>query len=289
MDMFDGYKNIFDIISAKYYSFTSSEKKVAKYILDNQDTTAFLSISELAENSGVSKATVSRFCRVLGYNGYNEFKLGIANGSIQFKSNSNPLSGEISEKDSLEIVSSKLLNVEYEAMTQTRSVLNYSRLSEAVTLFEHAKRVLCMGQGGTMLIANEAEHLFSTVTNNFISVADSHIQAIASTIIDPEDVVFYFSYSGATLDMMDTLSNAKENGAKVVLVTHFPHSPGTKFADVILQCGANENPLQSGSVATKIAMLYLVDILFSEYCRRNMESVRNNRIRIAETLSKKHL
>ena len=140
-----------------------------------------------------------------------------------------------------------------------------------------------------MLIANEAEHLFSTVTNNFISVADSHIQAIASTIIDPEDVVFYFSYSGATLDMMDTLSNAKENGAKVVLVTHFPHSPGTKFADVILQCGANENPLQAGSVATKIAMLYLVDILFSEYCRRNMESVRNNRIRIAEALSKKHL
>ena len=74
-----------------------------------------------------------------------------------------------------------------------------------------------------------------------------------------------------------------------MLVTRFPNSPGAELADLVLQCGANESPLQSGSVAARIAQMYLLDVLFSEYTRRNMEKARDSRARIAQSLKTKHL
>ena len=94
---------------------------------------------------------------------------------------------------------------------------------------------------------------------------------------------------GSTLAMLDTLKIAKERGAKVILVTRFPNSPGAALADIVLQCGANENPLQSGSIPARIAQMYLTDILFSEYTHRNMESVKDSRNRIAQALAAKHV
>ena len=104
-----------------------------------------------------------------------------------------------------------------------------------------------------------------------------------------KDAILFFSYSGATRDMMDTLSAAREQGAKIILITRFPKSPGAVFADVVLQCGSSESPLQMGSVAAKIAQLFLVDIIFSEMCRRSMDKCFENRERIAAALSEKHL
>ena len=89
--------------------------------------------------------------------------------------------------------------------------------------------------------------------------------------------------------MLDTLKSVRERGAKVILVTRFPNSPGAALADIVLQCGANENPLQSGSIPARIAQMYLVDVLFSEFTRKNLESAKDSRNRIARALSAKHV
>ena len=104
-----------------------------------------------------------------------------------------------------------------------------------------------------------------------------------------KDAILYFSYSGATTDMMHTLSIARERGAGVILITRFPNAPGAKLADVVLQCGSNESPLQLGSVAARISQMYLLDVLFSEVCLRNLDDCRRARLAIAEALTDKHL
>ena len=81
----------------------------------------------------------------------------------------------------------------------------------------------------------------------------------------------------------------REQGAKVILVTHFPKSPAAAFADVILQCGANEGPLQLGSVAARIAQLFVIDVLFAEVCRHTEGDSRNARERVAGVLAAKHI
>ncbi len=282
-------RSVFEHISSEYYALTSSEKKVADFALSNQSGTQFMSISELAEACGVAEATISRFCRRLGYKGYNAFKLAVAKSSPQHKPWDNPLSGEVTAEDSLEDICKKLYSAEVEAMAQTMELLDLKAIEQAAAMLHRARRVMCMGQGGSLLIANEAAHLFSTVSNKFTSIADSHLQAISATTMDPEDVIFFFSYSGSTMEMMETLKLARQQHGQVILVTRFPKSPGAELSDVVLQCGANENALQSGSIAARIAQMYLLDILFSEFSRKDLEQCLQMRSRIAQALADRHV
>ena len=282
-------RTVFEQISSNYYALTSSEKKVADFTLSNQSGTQFMSISELADACGVAEATISRFCRRLGYKGYNAFKLALANSSPKHKLLDNPLSGEVTAEDSLEDICKKLYTAEVEAMAQTMEFLDLDSVAQASRMLHGARRVMCMGQGGSLLIANEAAHLFSTVSNKFTAVADSHLQAIAATTMDPEDVILFFSYSGSTQEMMETLKLARAQQGQVILVTRFPRSPGAELSDVVLQCGANENALQSGSVAARIAQMYLLDILFSEFSRKDLEQCLQIRGRIADALANRHV
>ena len=279
--------NVFETISQKYYDLTASEKKTADFLMAHQEESQYMSIAELAEESGVAEATISRFCRRLGYKGYNAFKLAIANSTAFLRQEA--LSAPDADGDSLEELSQKLYAVDSAALAQTMELMDYAAIRRAADALESAERVCCMGQGGSMLIAEEAAHLFSTASGKFFAVSDSHMQMIRAANMGERDAVLFFSYSGATRDMMETLQVARERGACIILVTRFAKSPGGALADVVLRCGANESPLQLGSVAAKVAQLMLLDVLFAEYCRRAPEHFEANRERIAAALADKHL
>lgn len=87
-------------------------------------------------------------------------------------------------------------------------------------------------------------------------------------LMDPDELVLFFSYSGSTRDFQDLLEVARQRQVKVVLVSRFPKSPGGQLADVVLQCGADEGPLQAGSVNARMAQLFVLDVLFQEFCMR---------------------
>lgn len=283
----DAAPNVFDTISQSYYELTAAERKTADYVLKNRDRSQYLSIGELAEESGVAEATVSRFCRRLGYKGYNAFKLAIANAGAPKPASvpDKPIRGS---DDPIELAR-KLYAVESEAMLQTLSLLRPAELDKAVAILRDARKVLCMGQGGSMILASEAAHLFSVYDGKFVPVSDSHMQIIAAATLTEADAVLFFSYSGATRDMMETLSVVHEQGAKTILITRFPRSPGAALADVVLQCGSNESPLEHGSVPARIAQLFLLDILFTRVALSAPDGCQANRQRIAAALADKHL
>ena len=280
--------NVFDKINTQYYELTSAEKKVADYVVIHQQQTQFMSISELAEEAGVAEATISRFCRRLGYKGYGAFKLAIANATAVV-GGWLPQSGEVCPADSVEEMARKVYENDLAAMSQTRELIDPEAIRKAADLIMSAARVLCMGQGGSMILSQECAHLFSTVQPNFTAVVDSHLQAIAAVQLTPGDLVIYFSYSGSTEDLVRNLRIVRERKARVILVTRFPKSPGSVYADVVLQCGSREGPLQGGSVAARVAQLYLLDVLFEEVCRRDPEGAHLRREAMAEALSDRHL
>lgn len=284
------YGSVFSKINHAYYELTASERKIADFVTVHRQESQLMSISELAQAVGVAEATISRFCRRLGYKGYNAFKLAVASYTAPPPTgSSNPLSGAVTPEDSVQDMCRKICAADVEAITQTLELVHPEAIVKAADLLVNARWVLCMGQGGSMLLAQEAAHLFATAMPNFFAVADSHTQAIRTALLGEQDVVFYFSYSGATKDLMDIMKIARERGVKCILVTRYPKSPGAEMADVVLECGSREGPLQLGSVAARVAQLYLVDVLFSEVSRRNMETVRAQRKQVAEALSDKHL
>ena len=146
-----------------------------------------------------------------------------------------------------------------------------------------------MGSGGSMIMAQELAHLFSTITNKFVAVSDSHTQVSAAATADPTDAIVLFSYSGATHNGIAVLELAKVHKIPAVLVTRYPKSPAAQLADIVLYCGSNETPFQFGSIPAKVAQLVLMDILFQEYLRRNREKSEENLQRIGAALSEKHI
>lgn len=276
-------------VSSEYYALTATEKKAADYVVSHRAETQHMSISELAEASGVAEATLSRFARRLHYKGYNDFRTAVAKSVTSSARELSPLSGEVTEEDSFSEVLRKIYTADSNAITQTFELVNEENIVRAADYLDQAEKVFCMGQGGSMIIAEEAAHMFTTLKSKFFAVADSHTQLITAATMTEKDTVLYFSYSGATKDMIDTLGLARQRGAKIVLITRFPNSPGAEDADVVLQCGADESPLQLGSVAAKISQIFLIDVLFSELCMRNLDGCRKTRSRIADALADKHL
>lgn len=282
--------NILDSIASQYSSLTRSSKKLADYILTHKSETQYMSITTLAEASCVSEATITRFCKMLGLVGYNDFKLALA------KADPTTVTGDPAAEnvpgegnDSFDGLCRRLYQADVSALSETLALTDEASAQKAIQLLSQAKRVYCFGQGGSNIMAMEAWARFSTASSNFIHIEDSHMQAMASSLCTKQDAILFFSYSGATKDMLDVLKPAKSNGASIILITHFSNSPAAMLADVSLLCGPSESPLQSGSIAAKVGQLFIIDYLFHGFCQQNPESCTAARQATAQATARKLL
>ena len=279
--------NILERIHDAYYQLAAAERRVADYVLAQYEQVQFMSITQLAEECGSADATVSRFCRNLGLKGFNAFKIELATYAASL--NASGLRERVLSTNAPEGRYFEAGRLSQTAIEQTLALLKESDINRVVDFFENAGRVYCMGAGGSMLLANECSHLFSTVCNKFSAVWDSHMQMSITATMNQDDVIVLFSYSGATQNGMEVLALAKERGIRTVLVTRYPKSPAATLASVVLCCGSSESPFQFGSVPAKVAQLVLMDILFQEYLHRNKTESEENIQRIASALSEKHI
>ena len=175
------------------------------------------------------------------------------------------------------------------AINGTQNALSTEAVDEAVHLMQEARQVFCLGQGGSMLLANDICARFASLSTKFRTAGDSHLQLLTASLMNEADVVLFVSYSGATRDMMETLRTAKAAGAKIILITHYEDSPGAKLADIVLLCGAQENPLDSGSIPIKVAVLYVAEVLLLRYMLDDQQQTNEAQDRTTEALAVKML
>ena len=277
--------DILERIRASYYQLTAAERKVADYVLTQHSQVQFMSITQLADECGTAETTVTRFCRSLKLKGFNAFKIELARHSVLGVSSrrepvsTDTLAGRVQESGRLAI----------DAVHQTTELMDLNQIGRAVELIEQAPTVLCLGSGGSIIMACECAHLFSTVTGKFTTISDAHMQISAVATMDPKGVIILFSYSGATTGGIQILELARQRGIRTILVTRFQKSPAAKLSEVVLCCGSNESPFQFGSVPAKVAQLVVIDVFFQEYCLRNQESCNECVQYIASALSALHI
>lgn len=283
--MEDNSIDILERIHTAYYQLTTAEKKVADYVLAQHAQVQFMSITQLADECGTAEATISRFCRSLKLKGFNAFKIELA----QHNSSAPTSRAPEQPTDTLVARSLEVGRIANDAVYQTIELIDPKQVKKAVQMLESAPHVICIGSGGSMIMASECAHMFSTVAGKFYAVSDSHTQLSAVSIMGKDDVVILFSYSGATTNGLQVLELAKARGIRTILVTRFNKSPAAKLADVVLRCGSNEGPFQSGSAAARIAQLVVVDVLYQEYCYRNRDVCEKNIQSIASALSGMHV
>lgn len=280
--------NILELITKQYRSLTRSSRKLADYILANTHDAQYMSISSLAEMSGVSDASITRFCHSLGLSGYNSLKLALAKAAyVSDIGDPSDTPASITSEDTLGSIFRKLYDANLLSLNETFELLNEKKISKAVDLLSAADRVFCFGQGGSMVMAMEAWARFSTASSRFVHIEDTHMQVMNIALATEKDVILFFSYSGSTKDMADIMRIAGERHVPVILVTHFPNSRAAKYAEVVLVCGYNESPLQSGSVAAKLGQLFIIECLYYVFCKRSPEIYSKARSATSEAIMPK--
>jgi DNA-binding MurR/RpiR family transcriptional regulator len=282
--------DIFSKIQSSDKVFTKAERKVANFVLEYPRDAMYMSITDLAERCGVGDTSVFRFCKTLKLNGYQDFKMTLAQSlSNSENASTMTLSDEINISDSTDEVCRKLLNTDIAALNQTFDMINNEDIRKAITMIETARLIYFFGVGSSGIMALEAKNKFARVLPNVISTMDSHMQSMASSLLGEQDLAIAFSYSGSTKDVIETLKRAKQNRAKTICITRYAESPLTAYADIILLCGANEGPFQGGSLSAKVAQLYLLDVLYTEFFKLNYAICDYNKKRTTQSIASKLL
>lgn len=274
-------------IQLLYNQLTKTEKKIADYVSKNANQVLFMSITELADACGVADASVHRFCRTVGVKGYQEFKMKLSLSMSAEEAVEKETAGGEQTEDSIHQAMDNILEDHISALRETHMLLDWEEVRKIVGMMEKAKHIYFFGIGDSLLTAMEARNKFLRITNKVSCVDDPHMQAMTASMASGDDMVFLISYSGATKDIVYVAEILREVGAKVVAITRFLKSPLTGYVDGVLLCGCNEGPLEGGSMGAKLSQLYILDILFREYYRRNLGVSMDNNQRTSKAVVEK--
>jgi DNA-binding MurR/RpiR family transcriptional regulator len=277
--------NILEHIANTYYDLTKTERYVADFIMANPEKTQYLSITELSAACNTTESTVTRFCKSLGLTGFYALKLALAKSEKNAKTKSETMAESEDDLSEYKRIALNEMQQNFEAIKQTYEFFDEKAYLQAVKHITEARHVYCMGQGGCISMAEELKSIFLTVTPKFTVVKDLHSQILTTSLLKSQDLLIYFSYSGATVESMEIFESAKNVGCPIILITRFAQSPAAKDANVILQCGSNEPILKSGSMAARFAQLQVIDWLFEMYFQSNNAENKEKRDKSINALS----
>ena len=248
-------------VKASLPSLAPAEQRVGKLVLGDPRAFANLPISVLADRAHVSKPTVVRFCRSMGYDGLSDFKLKLAgsvNEGVPF------IHRSVDADDKTGDVMVKVIDNTVAAFLKYRNDAITGAIEKAVvTLAEtHAtgKRIEFYGAGNSGIVAQDAQHKFFRLGLNTIAYSDGHMQVMSASMLSAGDCVVIISNSGRTRDLMDACDIARKNGVTTIVITT-SGSPLASAGNIHLAADHPEGFDKYSPMVSRLMHLMIIDIL----------------------------
>ncbi|MBR5518418.1 MAG: MurR/RpiR family transcriptional regulator [Clostridia bacterium] len=244
-------------IKMLYNEMGKAEKQIADWIMENPGKIISLSIVELAEQCKCGEATIVRFSKRLGLNGYQELKISLAS-----EGGTSHVSTNITENDTAFEIYEKVCNDIYMSLEKTKKSLNPDAIANAAQKLCNAKKIVVFGLGNSASVATDASHKFLRAGLNAVAYSDNHMQVIAASHLSKDDVVVGISHSGSSKDIVEALKLAKERGTTTIAITNSGKSPILKQADIVLSTTADETQYNILALNSRIVQLAIIDSLY---------------------------
>jgi RpiR family carbohydrate utilization transcriptional regulator len=246
-------------IRGTYPALRPAEKRVAQVILSDPREAVHYSITQLAEKAEVSDATVVKFCKRLGYKGYQEFKIMLAQ---DVAAKPQLIHGEVEPGNDVQTIKEKIFQANISALQETAQVLETEALERAVQALANAGEIHFYGVGASGIVALDAEQKFSRIGLRTSAFLDTHLQIARAVHLREGDVAVCLSFSGETVEIVEALRAAKQAGALTIAITSFSGSTLAREADVLLLTSTQQNLFRSGAIASRLTQLSTIDVLF---------------------------
>lgn len=262
--------------------FTSTEQRIAEYILQNPEKVVEGSAQELARESDTSPAAWIRFSKKLGYKGLPALKMDLAKDD---KENDDLYHVLIEEKDSIETMVRKVQKISRNTLEQTYKLLNTDELNASIQYLLQASNIYLVGIGGSGVVCTDMMQKLTRLHRSVIYHEDAHVLLARIAHITPEDVLVAISYSGETNLVNAAVKYAKKNGTPVIAITQYNvRSTLAKEADVKLYMPLEEKELRLGAILSRNASLILTDLIYYGIAKENVEQTKQDLVKTRELL-----
>ncbi len=262
-----------DRIKACLPSLAPAEQRVGQLVLADPRGFAKLPVTELADRAHVSKPTVVRFCRSVGYDGLSDFKLKLA-GSV---SEGVPfIHRSVDADDKTSDIAVKVIDNTVAAFLKYRNDASSFALEHAAQALATAqktnRRIEFYGAGNSGIVAQDAQHKFFRLGVNAIAYSDGHMQVMSATMLQPGDCAVIISNSGRTRDLMDACDIAKKQGATTIVITA-SGSPLASAGHIHLTADHPEGYDKYSPMVSRLLHLLIIDILATTVALRIGEAL----------------
>ncbi|MEG0009056.1 MAG: MurR/RpiR family transcriptional regulator [Aeromonas sp.] len=234
-------------------TYSQTLQRLGQFVLDQPQRVLYLTITELARESGTSEASVTRLCRGVGCRGYTEFKMALALETQQEQaSQPQPLTTD---------ATSCLIEESVSALRDTGALLSEAALRQSAGLLNQARQIQIYGVAASAIIGDYLSYRLLRMGISAQQFSDMHRAAMNAASLTAEDVVIAVSSSGSTKDLLHTVQLAKGRGAHVIVLSNTSRSPLATLADQLLVAAKPEGPLTAGSFHSKISAMLLIELL----------------------------
>lgn len=250
-----------DRIKASLPSLAPAEQRVGKLVLTDPRTFASLPVAELAERAHVSKPTVVRFCRSMGYDGLSDFKLklaGTVSEGVPF------IHRSVDADDKVSDVLVKVIDNTVAAFLKYRNDASTHAIEQAISVlvdtYARRGRIEFFGAGNSGIVAQDAQHKFFRLGINAIAYSDGHMQVMSASLLGPGDSLVIVSNSGRTRDLMDAADIARKHGATVITITA-SGSPLASAGHIHLAADHPEGYDKYSPMTSRLLHLMIIDVV----------------------------
>ena len=258
-----------DRIRACIPALPPAEQRVARLLMADPRSFATLPVSELAERAHVSKPTVVRFCRSIGYDGLVDFKLKLAgsvNEGVPY------VHRAVDDDDKAGDIVVKVIDNAVAAMLRYRNAAASQHIERAIAALAEAggrsaqgQRIEFYGVGNSGIVALDAQHKFFRLGVTAAAVSDGHVQVMAATMLKPGDCAVLISNSGRSRDLLDVAEIARKKGATLIVIT----ASGSALARqaqgdsrcILLAADHPEDADRYSPMVSRLLHLLIIDIL----------------------------
>lgn len=278
---------ILDTLGAMQSSLTRVGQRIAHYIMTSPHKVTQLSIADLSQEINAGEASVIRFCRLLGYKGFQNFKmeLAIELAMVDSDDSNTLLDAEVVENDDAHTIGLKLQGVIANVLSETLNLLDMQQVEQVVEALHTCNSTYIFGVGASGITAEDMKHKLMRIGMRVDALTNNHFMYMQASLLKPGDVAICISHSGHSPETTHALQLAKDAGATTVALTHNLGSPLSKVADFTLINGNRQGRLQGDSIGTKTAQLFVLDLIYTLLVQKDPERAKANKLRTMDALA----
>lgn len=265
------------------FKATKSDRVLIEYIKENIEDVVYKPISQISKESGIGEATITRFSKKMGYSGLQDFKVTLAR-EISGLKNRKIINRSIENDEGVMESARKLFDSNIRILENTFNIIDGNDIEKATDMIINAKKVFFIGIGYSGMTAEDSNYKFSRIGFNCMAIGSSHDMIMMAALMDEDDVVVAISHSGETDETVKAVSIAKANGARVISVTEDKSSRLRDVSDVSLRYFSGESILETGSISSKLAQFFVIDLVYTQVVNERYAEVVERKIKTTDAI-----